>query len=69
MEKLLSIGEAAQLLGVSVSTVRNWTEKKLITAVILPSGYRRYRLMEVDRLRRQMGLDSPEHSPKIGGMS
>lgn len=56
MVRLLSIGEAAKELGVSDQTLRTWERKGLIKAVRLPSGYRRYTLEEIERLKRQMGL-------------
>ncbi|AJQ95709.1 IS607 family transposase [Gynuella sunshinyii] len=51
MRKLLAIGEAAALLGVSVTTLRRWeVEGKLIPERTM-SGHRRY---DLDRLKSQM---------------
>jgi excisionase family DNA binding protein len=55
--KLLSIGEAAQLLGVSVGTLRAWADKGFVRTIRLPSGYRRFTQEEIDEKRRQMGYD------------
>ena len=45
MEKLLSISEAANVLGVSISTLRRWEkEGKLIPDARTKGGQRRYRL-------------------------
>lgn len=45
--QLLSIGDAAERLGVSVSTLRTWTNEGSFVAVILPSGHRRYKTEDV----------------------
>ncbi len=55
--RLLTISEAARLLGVHQNTLRSWADKGLVKHVKLPSGYRRFTLAEVNRLRREMGLD------------
>lgn len=54
--KLLSIGEAAKRLGVHINTLRRWVESGRIHAVRLPSGYRRFEVREIERLRREMGF-------------
>lgn len=47
-DDLLTIGEAASLLGVSVSTLRNWDRRKRLTAHRHPiNGYRLYRRTEL----------------------
>ncbi len=56
MPRLLSIGEAARELGVSDQTLRTWEKKGFIKAVRLPSGYRRYTVEEIERMKREMGL-------------
>jgi putative resolvase len=55
--KLLTIGQAAARLGVSVGTLRAWADKGLVKAVRLPSGYRRFTEEEIAARRREMGLD------------
>lgn len=50
---LLSVGQAADQLEVSPSTVRNWVEKGYIQAFRLPSGVRRIPKEEVTRLVNQ----------------
>jgi excisionase family DNA binding protein len=52
--RLLSISEAAALLGVSVGTLRNWADRGLVPMVKLPSGYRRFDPAEIDRLQDEM---------------
>ena len=55
--KLLTVAQAAKLLGVHANTVRAWADKGLIKVVLLPSGYRRFEPAEIERMRKEMGLD------------
>lgn len=48
--ELLTIGEAARLLGLSVDTLRRWADAGRITVIILPSGHRRFRRDEIERV-------------------
>jgi excisionase family DNA binding protein len=50
-QNLVSIGRAAELLGVSVPTLRRWTASGRISGELTPGGHRRYRLDELRRLR------------------
>lgn len=54
---LLNIGEAAKRLGVSTGTLRAYADKGDVPVVRLPSGHRRFRPEDIDRVRRDMGLD------------
>ncbi|MFC6880991.1 MULTISPECIES: MerR family transcriptional regulator [Actinomadura] len=49
-EELLSIGEVARRLGTSVSTIRYYDERGLVSPETRASGQRRYRPAEVRRL-------------------
>src|SRR5947207_5740621 len=40
--RYLSIGEVCARLGVTESTLRNWTDAGLIAAFVTPGGHRRY---------------------------
>ena len=53
---LLPIGEAARQLGVSVDTLRRWSNGGRIPTVVLPNGQRRYR---VEDIRDLVQLDRP----------
>jgi len=53
-ERLLTISQAAKVLGVHPNTLRSWADKGLIAHVKLPSGYRRFRRADVERVREQM---------------
>lgn len=47
----LSIGQAASILGVSVKTVRRWTDSGKLASTRSPSGHRRYKLLDVQSCR------------------
>jgi excisionase family DNA binding protein len=46
MDRLVSIGEIAELKAVSVDTVRRWEKEGKITSVRTDGGHRRYRLSD-----------------------
>jgi excisionase family DNA binding protein len=53
--ELLNVRDTARALGVHENTVRNWEERGILRAVRLPgSGYRRFALQDVERLRAEM---------------
>ena len=57
MSKIISIGQAAKLLGVHVQTMRNWEKSgKLKPDSISPGGTRRYNL---DRIVAISGKEVP----------
>ncbi len=43
----LSIGETAELLGVSVKTVRRWADSGQLKSTRTPTGHRRFNLLDV----------------------
>lgn len=49
-EVTVSIGEAAKELGVSVKTVRRWTDSGKLRSERSPSGHRRYFLSDIKRI-------------------
>lgn len=51
MDKLLPIGKAKVLLGVSVETLRKWEKEGQISCQRTPGGHRRYLLSEVEALQ------------------
>lgn len=57
---LVGITEAARLLGVHPNTLRNWADRGLVRAIKLPSGHRRFALAEIERVRRDMGMEQEE---------
>jgi excisionase family DNA binding protein len=51
---LLGVREAARRLGVHENTLRRWEKSGLIHAVKLPTGVRRFRAEDVERLHDEM---------------
>jgi excisionase family DNA binding protein len=51
---LLGVREAARRLGVHENTLRRWEQTGLIRAVKLPTGVRRFREEDVERLHDEM---------------
>ncbi len=62
--KLLTVSQAAGMLGVHQQTLRAWADKGLVPHVKLPSGYRRFRVADIERLRREMGLEVGDEEGK-----
>ncbi len=60
--RLLTISQAAELLGVSAATLRRWADEGELKAVKLPSGYRRFEPAEIERKRREMGFSGEAQS-------
>jgi hypothetical protein len=53
--ELLNVRDTARALGVHENTVRNWEERGILRAARLPgSGYRRFSVQDVERLRAEM---------------
>lgn len=53
--QLLNVRDTARALGVHENTIRNWEARGLLRAVHLPgSGFRRFTVDEVERLRAEM---------------
>ena len=55
---LLTIRQAAELLGVHPLTLRNWSEKGAVPCLRTPGGHRRYRLPDLQRV-----LTAPHQHP------
>ena len=52
--EMVGITEAARVLGVHPNTLRKWTDDGIVPHMRLPSGYRRYRIAELERFRASM---------------
>jgi len=50
----LRIGDVARELGVTIGTVRRWSNNGTLRVARLPSGQRRYSVADVERVRREM---------------
>jgi excisionase family DNA binding protein len=60
---LLGVREAARRLGVHENTLRRWEQSGLIRAVKLPTGVRRFRAEDVERLHAEMHRAVDEAAP------
>jgi len=61
--QMLSISQAAKMLGVHPQRLRVWEKQGLIKPVRLPSGVRRYSLAEIERILRAGGA-APAPEPE-----
>jgi excisionase family DNA binding protein len=63
---LLGVREAARRLGVHENTLRRWEQSGLIHAVKLPTGVRRFRTEDVERLYEEMhrAVDDAEQNER-----
>lgn len=61
MEKgLVTIKSAAEILGVSVETLRNWDRRGILTAKRSPqNGYRLYNISELQKMLKQKQIKEP----------
>lgn len=49
-DDLLKIKDAARLLGIDIQTLRKWSNSGKIECVILPTGHRRYKLEDINKM-------------------
>ncbi len=61
-EPSLSIREASRLLGVSSSTLRRWSDRKLIAVLLTPGGHRRYSRSAIEELKQRLSSLPPAAS-------
>lgn len=54
-DHLLSLSEAAELLGVHPATLRRWSDQGDVLVMMTPGGHRRFPTAEIDRLRGVTG--------------
>ena len=62
----LAIGEAAQMLGISTQTLRQYEDKKYLPSAKAKSAHRRYTLHQVGLIRELVNFlkESNYHAPK-----
>src|SRR4051812_2895186 len=53
---ILSIGEAAELLGVHIDTLRNWERRGLLSPSVTPGGHRRYDRTNLQKLLKEKNM-------------
>ena len=56
-DEVIAIGAAAEMLGVTVPTLRNWDRTGKLTPIRLPSGVRRYRRADIEAILASDGND------------
>ena len=61
----ITIKAAAEILGVSVETLRNWDKKKRLTAERDRNGYRVYTISDLERFAKQANLRRPGQKLKL----
>lgn len=54
-DQLLSLSEAAELLGVHPTTLRRWSDQGDVLVMMTPGGHRRFPATEIERLRSVTG--------------
>lgn len=55
--RLLTIGQVATILGVSIAALRKWADAGQIPVTRLPGGHRRWTLDQIDEIKA--GMDQP----------
>ena len=59
-ESWLRLGEAAALLGISINTLRRWSDAGKLTCYRSPGGHRRYRRRDVETLLQTQTAGGPQ---------
>ncbi len=54
--RLLTLGEAAERLGVHENTMRKWADQGIVPAVRRPGGHRRFELKVIEEKRKELGF-------------
>ena len=62
---MLTIGQAARLLGVSVDTLRKWELKNKVTSIRTEKGHRRYSQFQIDELRKKQMTSAELIVPEV----
>lgn len=61
----LTLGQAAQYLGVAQSTIRKWTDSGRVPAFKTPGGHRRYRRRDLDAFLEHSGQATEATGPHV----
>ncbi len=64
-ERFYTTAELARICGVSISTIKRWTDSGLLRCVRTPGGHRKFRLQDVGEAARRLGASTalPEVRP------
>lgn len=69
-DDLLSVSDAAKLLGVHVVTIRRWTDDGRLAVVRTPGGHRRIPRSAAERVGRESQPDrAPSELPAVGDLA
>jgi excisionase family DNA binding protein len=61
--RMLTVGQAADYIGVSPSSIRKWSNRGLVQAYRTPGGDRRFSIDDLDELIRVPHGASPQTDP------
>jgi excisionase family DNA binding protein len=61
----LTLGQAAQYLGVAQSTIRKWTDSGRVPAFKTPGGHRRYRRRDLEAFLEHSGQPFESRGPDV----
>ena len=61
----LTLGQAAQFLGVAQSTLRKWSDQARVPAFYTPGGHRRFRRRDLEAFVERSGPGSASSGPLV----
>lgn len=59
-DRFYSTADLARVCGVSISTIKRWTDTGTLRCVRTPGGHRKYRAQDVAEAARRLGLDAAD---------
>jgi excisionase family DNA binding protein len=59
-DRFYSTADLARVCGVSISTIKRWTDSGFLRCVRTPGGHRKYRVQDVAEAARRLGLTSAD---------
>jgi hypothetical protein len=65
-DRFYSTADLARVCGVSISTIKRWTDAGLLRCVRTPGGHRKYRVQDVAEAGRRLGLHSVDTEERPG---
>jgi hypothetical protein len=65
-DRFYSTADLSRLCGVSISTIKRWTDAGLLRCVRTPGGHRKYRVQDVAEAARRLGLCSADAGERAG---
>src|SRR5437868_2150474 len=68
-DRFYSTADLARMCGVSISTIKRWTDSGLLRCVRTPGGHRKFRLQDVAEAARRLGSSMAGAEPTFEGPS